>query len=171
TRNRTRSSTTWCAANRRANSSTRVASGPSAARRGAGLASTSSDGAGTAAPIPPKRRPRSPRRSSTPKCSRAGASTNSAGSPVIAPRTAQRVDANFAPRAGGLEHDSWHHGRRPSRELDVGDRAPREQHDVVGEVHHGGARRLEVPERRGLEERLDDDLVLAPFDAHGSEVH
>src|SRR5438045_5269866 len=43
-------------------------------RLGAGRASRSSDGAGTAAPIPPKRRPRSPRRSSTPKCSRAGRS-------------------------------------------------------------------------------------------------
>ena len=46
----------------------------------ASTADTSSVGAGAAAPMPPNQRPSAPRRSRTPKCSRAGASTNTASS-------------------------------------------------------------------------------------------
>src|SRR2546426_3540957 len=38
------------------------------------------------------------------------------------------------------------------------------------QVHDGRPGVAEVLERRGLEERLDDDLLLAPLDAHRSEV-
>src|SRR5215207_5531468 len=63
------------ARNRVANSDARSASGPSAVTRLEGAASIRSEGEGIAAPRPPKQRPSRPLRSSTPKWSRAGAST------------------------------------------------------------------------------------------------
>ena len=81
----------------------RAASGPSAARsRGAGAASSSSDGDGTAAPRPPNRRPSAPRRSSTPKWSRAAASTKTLSRPDILGQHRHRLPLA---RAGGLVHD------------------------------------------------------------------
>src|SRR5919108_63780 len=65
----------WYSRNRLANSVARSASGPTAVTRSAGAASSSRDGDGMAAPKPPKHRPNRPRRSSTPKWSRAGVST------------------------------------------------------------------------------------------------
>jgi len=47
----------------------------------------------------------------------------------------------------------------------------RKQQDVVGEVHHRGARGHKISIRRGFQKRLQDDRVVAPFDAHRSTVH
>src|SRR6266496_1640457 len=73
--NRTPVASPWYPRNRRANSSARSRSGPSTRISVAGAASSRTEGVGTAAPSPPNRRPRLPRRSSTPKCRRAPAST------------------------------------------------------------------------------------------------
>src|SRR5207247_1737937 len=82
----------------------------------------------------------------------------------------KRVHLDLSPGARRLEHDAADGGRRDRRELDGGDRALREQHDVVRQVHDGRPGVAEILERRGLEKRLDDDLLLAPFDAHRREV-
>ena len=47
----------------------------------------------------------------------------------------------------------------------------REEHDVIGEIHHGSAGVAQVAKGGGLEERLDDDPVVAPLHAHRREVH
>src|SRR5256886_14836570 len=51
-----------------------------------------------------------------------------------------------------------------------GDRALREQHDVVRQVHDGGPRVAQIPEGGGLEKRLDHDVLVAPLDAHRREA-
>ena len=61
----------------------RSASSPSTSSARAGVADTSSVGAGAAAPIPPNQRPDAPRRSRTPKWSRPDASTNMRSSSIV----------------------------------------------------------------------------------------
>src|SRR6185312_17482974 len=90
-----------------ANSAARSASGPSAETRPAGSPSSKSDGEGMAAPSPPKQRPRLPRRSRTPKCKRAGASTKTlARSDILG----QQIHGLPFPRACRLVDDDLQSG-------------------------------------------------------------
>src|SRR6476469_7696187 len=92
---------------REANSAARSASGPSAESRAEGLASSRSEGCGIAAPRPPKQRPSRPRKSSTPKCSRDGASTKTLFRSDILGEQRHRL---LLPRPGGLIHDDLKSG-------------------------------------------------------------
>ena len=64
---------------------------------------------------------------------------------------------------------------RPSADpvsiLRVGDRRAGEDPDVVGQVDDGGARGDDVAVGRRLQKRLQDDRLVAPFDAHRRAVH
>src|SRR5690606_35271668 len=147
----------WWSRKRRAYNRTRSASSPVTMSSAAGLASSKSDGSCTAIPIPPKRRPRSPRRSSSPRCSRAGASTHTA-SPAVIPSSLQRRGflahvrgehghGLVLARTGGLVHDHLETLVLPHDLLDREDPRPRRQD---GGFQHGVARAVE-PEELALE--------------------
>ena len=51
------------------------------------------------------------------------------------------------------------------------DRRASEEHDVIGEIHDGGAGVAQVAKGGGLEKWLDDDPIVAPLHAHRREVH
>src|SRR5687767_903170 len=104
---RTPSGKPWNARNLRANSTARAASGPLAVSPAPCPASSRREGQGIAAPSPPKWRPRRPPRSSTPKWSRAGASTKTLLRLDI---LGQQGHGLLLPRPGGLVHDNLEPG-------------------------------------------------------------
>src|SRR5688572_831942 len=138
----------WWSRNRFANPDARCASGPCAVTVRALDADTSSVASGAAAPIPPNHRPSSPRRSSTPKCSRAGAST----------KTSRPAPVTISPpRRSGYSRtlrEKWERSR-------VHHRGRRCAANVLNEQRH----RLEFPRTGRL---VDDDLQ--PLDLAEKEL-
>src|SRR6185437_17139078 len=72
--------------------------------------------------------------------------------------------------ARGIEHDAGDVGRRVSGERGGGDGGARKDEHIVGEIDDGDARRADVPKGGRLEERFDDQHIIAPIDAHGRDV-
>ncbi len=146
-----------CASMRRANWSARSASSPSTVSVSDADADTSSVGAGAAAPMPPNHRPMAPRRSSTPKCRRAGASTKTASSTRVVIRLADRrrrgadevaEDGHrlVLGRPGGLVHDHLQPRQflldeRPVQQVEPG--------GVDGGLEHGMRGAIEADELAG----------------------
>ena len=86
-------------------------------------------------------------------------------------RAVDGLHFELAPRAAVGEHDAANDRGGDRLVLRIRDRGARKDAHVVGEVHDGRARRDDVAIGRRLEERLQDDRLVAPFDAHRRAVH
>src|SRR6478609_6591051 len=67
------------------------------------------------------------------------------------------ADLELAPRARSLEHHTAHPSGGKRGILWTGNRRAGEEHDVIGEIHDGGASVAQVAKGGGLEKWLDDD--------------
>src|SRR5437867_8851139 len=79
-------------------------------------------------------------------------------------------DPDLAPVTGLAEDDSAHPLGRHAREALPCQRALRKDQDIVRDVDHRLAPRLEIPEGAGVDVGANDKRVVAPTDTHRREV-